>query len=152
MFEITFVDFDICHRMASSRKLYSVILAYFLKVKDSNRDFTTATNAHSVVTSANTALLVVAKCDEASWWRYFQQNISPADALSVCARSKGCFTCCFSIRLSPPLHYIALKEMQTLSAPSKGQGRSQFDCEKTNRKLSHAAFRRMSPSTLLFFV
>ena len=33
MHGITFVDFDICHRMASWRKLYSVTLIYFLKVK-----------------------------------------------------------------------------------------------------------------------
>ena len=30
----SFVDFDICHRMASLRKLYFVTLTYFLKVKN----------------------------------------------------------------------------------------------------------------------
>ena len=31
---MTFVDFDICHRTASLRKLYSVTLTYFLKVNN----------------------------------------------------------------------------------------------------------------------
>ena len=31
-----FVDFDICHQMASLRKLYSVTLTYFLKVTTCN--------------------------------------------------------------------------------------------------------------------
>ena len=32
MHATTFVDFDICHRMASLRRLYSVTLTYFFKV------------------------------------------------------------------------------------------------------------------------
>ena len=34
----TFVDFDICHRMAASlQKLYAITLTYLLKVKNSTR-------------------------------------------------------------------------------------------------------------------
>ena len=33
---MTFVDVDICHRMALLRTFFSVILTYVLKVKDSN--------------------------------------------------------------------------------------------------------------------
>ena len=31
--KMPFVDVDICHRIATSRKLYSVTLTYFLKIK-----------------------------------------------------------------------------------------------------------------------
>ena len=48
---MTFVDFDCCHRMVSTRQLYSVIVTYFLKVNDSNRDLPTLANAHTNVTS-----------------------------------------------------------------------------------------------------
>ena len=58
--KMTFVDFKICHRMALLRKLYSVTFTYFLKVKDSNRDRSTASNAHSSATCASTAVLRVA--------------------------------------------------------------------------------------------
>ena len=50
---MTIVNFDICHRMVSLQKLYSVTLIYFSKVKDMYRDLTTVVNAHSGVTSAS---------------------------------------------------------------------------------------------------
>ena len=50
-----FADFDICHRMKSLQKLYSVTLTYFSKINDSNRDLPTLVNTHASVTSANTA-------------------------------------------------------------------------------------------------
>ena len=56
---MAFVDFDICHSMPSLRKLYSVTLTYFSKVKNSYRDLATAANAHSSVTSASTAVFRV---------------------------------------------------------------------------------------------
>ena len=49
-------DFHIWNRMASLRKLYSVQLTYSSKVKDSNRDLPTVVNAHTSVTTANTAV------------------------------------------------------------------------------------------------
>ena len=33
---MTFIDFDICHRMAPLQKLYFMTLTYFLKVKNVN--------------------------------------------------------------------------------------------------------------------
>ena len=50
---MTFVDFDICHQMASLRKLYTVTLIYVSDVKDSNRDLPTVVNAHLGVRSTN---------------------------------------------------------------------------------------------------
>ena len=50
---MTFVDFDICNRMVSLRKLYSVTLTYFFNVKDSNRDLPTLANAHTSVTNSS---------------------------------------------------------------------------------------------------
>ena len=35
----TFVDFDICHRMAQLRKLYSVTLPYYFKVNNLKRQY-----------------------------------------------------------------------------------------------------------------
>ena len=61
-----FVDFDICHQMASLRKFYSVTLTYFLKVKYSNRDLLNVANAHSRVTNASTAVLRAAPCPDTS--------------------------------------------------------------------------------------
>ena len=43
---MTFVHFDICRRMVSLRKLYSVTLIYFLEAKYSNQDLPTLVNAH----------------------------------------------------------------------------------------------------------
>ena len=54
---MTFVDFDIGHRMASLRKFYSVTLTYFSKVKNWNRDLSTVASAHTSVTSASNAVL-----------------------------------------------------------------------------------------------
>ena len=56
-YKMTFIDFDICHRMASLRKWYSVTLTYFSKVKTWNRDLPTVANAHTSVTSASNAVL-----------------------------------------------------------------------------------------------
>ena len=42
--------FNICHRMASLRKLYSVTSTYFLKVKDANQDLLTVASNHSGAT------------------------------------------------------------------------------------------------------
>ena len=50
----TLVDFDICHRMALLRKLFSVTLIYFLKVKDLHQDLlTVVTSNHSSATRAS---------------------------------------------------------------------------------------------------
>ena len=57
----TFADYNIRDRIASLRKLYSMTLTHFTKVKDSNRDLPTAANAHSSVTSASTAALRVVR-------------------------------------------------------------------------------------------
>ena len=53
----TFVDFEICHRMVSLRKLYYVTLTYCSKAKDSNRNLPTEANAHTSVTSVSTSVL-----------------------------------------------------------------------------------------------
>ena len=58
--KMTFADFNMCHRNASLRKMYFVTLTYFSKVKDSNRDLSTAANAHLNATSTSTAVLRVA--------------------------------------------------------------------------------------------
>ena len=51
---MTFVDFQNYHRKVSWRKLYTVNLTYFSKVKDSNGDLLTVANAHTSLTSAST--------------------------------------------------------------------------------------------------
>ena len=51
------IDFDICHLMSSLRKLYSVTLTYFSKVKDWNQDLPTSANALTSVTIAINAIL-----------------------------------------------------------------------------------------------
>ena len=48
-----FVDFDICHRMTLLRKLFSMTLTQFLKVKDSNLDISTVASKHSGVICAS---------------------------------------------------------------------------------------------------
>ena len=55
---MTFVYFDIFHRMTSLRKLFSDN-AYFSKVQDLNRALPILANAHTGLTSANTAVLRV---------------------------------------------------------------------------------------------
>ena len=50
---MTFVDFDIWHRMASLRKLFSMALTNFLKVKELNWDLSIVANNHSGETCAS---------------------------------------------------------------------------------------------------
>ena len=57
---MTFVYFDIWNRNASLRKLYTVTLTYFSKVKNWNRDLSTVADAHTSVTSARYAVLPAA--------------------------------------------------------------------------------------------
>ena len=52
-----FIDFYIFDRIASLRKLHSVILTYFVNVKDSNRDLPRVANAHTSVTIVSTVVL-----------------------------------------------------------------------------------------------
>ena len=89
------VDADICHRMASLRKLYSMITAYLSKVKYSIRDLPALANAHTSVTSATTASdrhlpTVANKCDECKYCR--TQSSSPARR-KLTHRSRRPFKC-----------------------------------------------------------
>ena len=91
--KMTFVDFAICHRMSSLRKLYSVTVAYILDFKCLKYMFIcfsyvtgqlklwkTFSNTHSYICDRTLSYIIVFKCLICDMWNSF---------VFVCCRKKN---------------------------------------------------------------
>ena len=103
---VNFVDFYICHRMASLRKLYSVTMTYSLTVKESNRDLPTVTSEHSGATGASKDLNRTFQ----KWWTAERLSLSKVQIINKLFRRLS--TLAFAIEFIVLLLFFSLPPAQ----------------------------------------